>query len=242
MTSEPIVDADLVDDESTDLTLRPEGGNLFRSDDPVEIVEQATRVANALKGVVESRGLITMIKGREHPRVEAWQTLGSMLGVAPIPIAVVALPWPDPIPEKLVELHARGLEFGYEASYLAQRLDGTVVGGGTSSCKRSEGTWRDRDDFSLASMSQTRAISKALKGPLGFVMSLAGYETTPAEEMPAESLGLKFGPQTVRAAEGSKALIGLVGPVVAERVWGELKGEFGYMPECVVSVLLRVAP
>ena len=32
-------------------------------------------------------------------------------------------------------------------------------------------------------MAQTRATSKALKGPLGFVISLAGYQTTPAEEM-----------------------------------------------------------
>ena len=33
-------------------------------------------------------------------------------------------------------------------------------------------------------MAQTRAVSKALRLPLGFVMSIAGYEATPAEEMP----------------------------------------------------------
>jgi hypothetical protein len=33
-------------------------------------------------------------------------------------------------------------------------------------------------------MAQTRAVSKALRGPLGFVVTLAGYEATPAEEMP----------------------------------------------------------
>jgi hypothetical protein len=33
-------------------------------------------------------------------------------------------------------------------------------------------------------MAQTRATSKALSGPLRFVMTLAGYEATPADEMP----------------------------------------------------------
>ena len=32
-------------------------------------------------------------------------------------------------------------------------------------------------------MSQTRALSKAFRMALGFIVSLAGYETTPSEEM-----------------------------------------------------------
>jgi hypothetical protein len=35
-------------------------------------------------------------------------------------------------------------------------------------------------------MSQTRATSKVLRQPLGFVMHLAGFDATPAEEMPAD--------------------------------------------------------
>jgi hypothetical protein len=34
-------------------------------------------------------------------------------------------------------------------------------------------------------MAQTRAASKALRQPLGFVVVLAGYEATPADEMPS---------------------------------------------------------
>ena len=33
-------------------------------------------------------------------------------------------------------------------------------------------------------MAQTRATSKALRQPLGFVITLAGFDPTPAEEMP----------------------------------------------------------
>jgi hypothetical protein len=35
-------------------------------------------------------------------------------------------------------------------------------------------------------MAQTRAVSKALRAPLGFVMTIAGFEATPQEEMPPE--------------------------------------------------------
>ena len=51
-------------------------------------------------------------------------------------------------------------------------------------CSRGERTWAKRDDYALRSMAQTRAISKAMRGPLGFVMTLAGFEATPLEEMP----------------------------------------------------------
>jgi hypothetical protein len=36
-------------------------------------------------------------------------------------------------------------------------------------------------------MAQTRAISRALRAPLGQIVVLAGYEPASAEEMPAES-------------------------------------------------------
>ena len=36
-------------------------------------------------------------------------------------------------------------------------------------------------------MAQTRATSKALRQPLGFIVQLAGFDPTPAEEMPREA-------------------------------------------------------
>lgn len=185
-TTEHVIDADVVDEPSTELVAAPSVA-LFKTDDPLEVIEQATRVADALKGVIARQGLIANIKGKEHPLVEAWQTLGAMLGVYAVPKEPVrALPWPTAIPEALKAQHKRGLEFGFEASYSAQRADGSVLGGGTARCMRTENAWAPRDDFALASMAQTRAISKALSGPLRFVMKLAGFEATPAEEMPTQ--------------------------------------------------------
>jgi hypothetical protein len=142
--------------------------NLFHTDDPVEVITRASRAAEALKGVIRQQGLVSNIQGREHVRVEGWTTLGSMLGVVPV------VTWTRPTPD------------GWEARVEARTLDGRVVGAAEAMCSKSERTWRSRDDYALRSMAQTRATSKALRGPLGFVVTLAGYEATPAEEMPAE--------------------------------------------------------
>jgi hypothetical protein len=143
--------------------------NLFHTDDPVEVITRASRAAEALKGVIRQQGLVSNIQGREHVRVEGWTTLGSMLGVVPV------VTWTRPTTD------------GWEARVEARTLDGRVVGAAEAMCSKSERTWSKRDDYALRSMAQTRATSKALRGPLGFVVTLAGYEATPAEEMPADA-------------------------------------------------------
>lgn len=147
---------------------------LFRTDDPVEVVERATRAADALKKVIEQRGMVQDIKGREHVLVAGWQTLGSMLGVVPV------VAWTRP------------LENGWEARVEARTLDGRTVGAAEAMCTKDERTWKTRDDFALRSMAQTRATSKALRGPLGFIITLAGYSDTPAEEMPTDPIREKY--------------------------------------------------
>lgn len=138
---------------------------LFGTQEPVAVIEKATAVATALKGVIVRQGLISKISGKEYPKCEAWTLLGTMLGVFPV------LCWSRPV------------ENGWEARVEARTRDGAVVGAAEAECLRSEKNWSNRDDFALRSMAQTRATAKCLRMPLGFVMTLAGYEATPAEEM-----------------------------------------------------------
>jgi len=138
---------------------------LWGTDDQAAILAKATLTANSLKDVVKSRGLITNIQGREYPRCEAWTLLGSLLGVFPV------LCW------------TKQVENGWEARVEAKTLSGSIVGAAEAQCCRNERNWNNRDDFALRSMAQTRATAKALRMPLGFIMTLAGYEATPAEEM-----------------------------------------------------------
>lgn len=145
--------------------------NLFGTDDPSEVVRRATSVANELKNVLRDQKLISNISGKEHVRVEGWTLLGTMLGVFPV------CEW------------TRKLDNGWEARVEARTLTGAVVGAAEAECLRSESKWKSRDDYALRSMAQTRATSKALRQPLGFVVSLAGFDPTPAEEMPTEPRG-----------------------------------------------------
>ena len=73
---------------------------------------------------------------------------------------------------------------GFKATVNAVTRNGEVVGSATAFCMRDEKTWASRDTYAIASMAQTRATSKALRMPLGFIVTLAGYSATPAEEIP----------------------------------------------------------
>lgn len=157
----------------TDLQPAPGSTNvaLFGTSDPVQVVAEATRVADSLAAVINAKKLYANISGRSHVKVEGWQLLGSMLGVT------------------AVCTETKPVEGGFQATVEARTLDGRVVGRADALCTKSETLWSSRDDYARLSMAQTRATSKALKGPLGFVVSLAGYQTTPAEEMPSDGGG-----------------------------------------------------
>jgi hypothetical protein len=142
--------------------------NLFGTSDPVAVVEQSSRIASALADVLKKKGLAKKISGREFVLVEGWTLLGTMLGVFPV------VQW------------TRKLEDGWEARVEARTLNGQVVGAAEAECLRSEKNWGNRDDYALRSMAQTRAVSKALRGPLGFIVQLAGFSPTPAEEIPPD--------------------------------------------------------
>jgi hypothetical protein len=140
--------------------------SLFGTNDPAEVVEAARRAAAPLVDVIRSQKLSVKIGPSEHVRVEGWTLLGSMLGVFPVCV------W------------TRQMDDGWEARVEARTRAGEIVGAAEAECLRSENTWANRDDYALRSMAQTRATSKALRQPLGFVMQLAGFNPTPAEEMP----------------------------------------------------------
>jgi hypothetical protein len=154
----------------------PASLTLFRTDEPAEVVRAATKVADALASVVEDKRLFKQISGKKHVLVEGWTLLGSMLGVFPVLDG-------DP-----VEVEVNGVK-GWRATVKAVRGDGSVVGRASALCLRSEANWKNRDEYAVMSMAQTRATSKALRQPLGFVMTLAGYAATPEAEMPRDDGG-----------------------------------------------------
>lgn len=164
---------------------------LFQTSEPDVAMERAAKVAAVLADAVRKQKLTSNISGKEYVRVEGWTMLGSLLGVYPVPVEKTELP------------------NGYEVRVEARTRDGQTVGAAWARCTRDEGRWGRADDYAILSMAQTRATSKALRLPLGFIMQLAGYEPTPAEEMPHPASSAHpegRGEQTTGGAQGSAPL------------------------------------
>lgn len=135
---------------------------------PKALVAGATEAANALADVVKKAGLSVNIQGRQYVRVEGWTTLGTMLGVV------------------AREVETKSLQDGSYVSTveLVRMSDGAVISRASAECGGpKEQTWQKRPPYARRSMAQTRATGKACRLAFSWIMALAGYEATPAEEM-----------------------------------------------------------
>lgn len=168
--SDDVIDVEVVEGESMELEryqARPPA-TLFGTNDPVGVIERATAVATALADLIKKQNLSMRIQNKEYVKVEGWTVLGSMLGVFPVL-------------RECTDVEVDGVK-GYKAIVDAKTIEGNVVGSAVGYCMRSESRWRTAEAYAISSMAQTRATSKALRIPLGFVMQIAGYDPTPAEE------------------------------------------------------------
>jgi len=148
---------------------------LFGTSDAVQIIAKASRIASALKEVIVKQHLYATIGGKNYVTVEGWELAGTLLGVFP------RLEWTRRIRGGETADYQRD---GWEARVAAVHIGSeNVLGVAEQMCVRDEATWKAREDYALRGMAQTRATSRALRIPLGFVMKLAGFEATSAEEM-----------------------------------------------------------
>lgn len=127
----------------------------------------ATRVADALKSVLESQHLIQRIGDNNYVTVSGWSTLGTMIGIRVDIISV------EPFPTKS--------RYGYKAKVELVDGRGNKVGEGEA-IATSAG--RQKEEHAVYSMAITRATGKAFRLSLAWIMELAGYSSTPYEEMP----------------------------------------------------------
>lgn len=141
---------------------------------PEAIVERATRVAKALADVIKKQKLSVKIRNKEYVRVEGWSTLGAMIGILPRTVSVTEID--EGIFEATVEL--------------IRTTDQAVIGRGIAECgsidetdKNGNPIWANRPRYARKSMAITRATGKAFRLGLAWIMELAGYSGTPAEEM-----------------------------------------------------------
>ena len=147
-------------------------------------VSIATGVADCLKDVIETQKLVKYGLNKKDPKqpyvlTEGWEVLGTFLGIVPV--------------TKVIEeiLDKQGRIKGYKARATLYRNpimeNGEIVGGTVLSQTEASATKEgfQKDTSSMMSMAQTRALGKAYRMALGWIMKMAGYDATPAEEMPS---------------------------------------------------------
>ena len=126
--------------------------------------------AQVLKKVIVEQKLFTNIQGKNYALVEAWQFCGGALRALPVVTELLDL--------------SDDKQIKYRASVEIRRLDNAqVIASGIAVCSNQEAGKRAFAEYAVASMAQTRAIGKAYRTAFGWLMKLAGYEATPAEEM-----------------------------------------------------------
>lgn len=144
---------------------------LLGADNPAELISAASAVAKQLKQVVIEAHLAQMIQGKEYVKVEGWTTLGMLLGLLPREISTVQNP-----------------DGSYVSTVAFCRADGSIVTQASAECgDETDGKWASRPPYARRSMAQTRATGKAARLAFSWIMALAGYAPTPAEEMPIEA-------------------------------------------------------
>lgn len=126
--------------------------------------------AQTLKQVIVEQRLYTNIQGKNYALVEAWQFAGGALKALPVVTELTDL--------------SDDKQIKYRAVVEIRRLDNAnVIASGFAICTNKEKGKQYFDEYAIASMAQTRAIGKAYRTAFGWLMKLAGYEATPAEEM-----------------------------------------------------------
>jgi len=133
-----------------------------------ETVNRATVMAQTLARIITEQNLSVQIGHGKHVQVEAWQTVGRFCGY-------VAQSEEQPCDGPGALARAK----------ITRLSDGMVVSMATARCGGpGDEPWDKRASNHQGSMAQTRAVSKAFRNVLSWIVVLAGYEPTPYEEMP----------------------------------------------------------
>ena len=156
---------------------------------PEAEIANATKIATVLNDIIDSKKLFSYISGKKHVAVEGWTTLAALRGCTPR--------------ERSNELDPdrKGV---YVATVELVNAQGRVIGVASAECgdpdekdRKGIPVWASRPSYARRSMANTRATSKVCRQVFSWIMVLAGYAATPAEEMTKEEGKPATKPQNV---------------------------------------------
>lgn len=161
----------------------------------LEKIEDMTSLSTVLKTHIVKNKLYTNISGKNYAHVEGWQFAGGLMGLFPR--------------VSKIENLSSGTEYKWLVTVeIVNTKDSSVVSQGFALCSNKENKKAKFDEYAVLSMAQTRAIGKAYRNLLGWVMKLAGMESTPSEEM--SKIGIKHKEPVVNSQTGQVEDVALI--------------------------------
>lgn len=125
-----------------------------------------------------ANGMVMTLGGKQYLKAEAWQYLLSLLGIYPSCECLTLYEKEDGDSDKQKFVGVKVIVTLIRSKDMAEISKATM----TARCE--EAFLKDKDDFAVYGMAQTRAISRATRNLYGWIAVAAGYEATPYDEMP----------------------------------------------------------
>lgn len=138
-------------------------------------LEQTKKAAEQLAKFIKDHNLSVNIAGKNYVMVEGWEFAGSQLKLGNIVKSC----------EDVSDENNKKYKAHVEVVHLPT---GNVVSSGFAICSDKEFKKKSFDEYAIASMSQTRAIGKAYRNTLAWLIKAAGYEATPVEEIDRDTM------------------------------------------------------
>jgi len=132
--------------------------------------DQMVQAAKLIKNYIVKNGLSVQIVNKDYVLVEGWQFAGSIMSLYP----------------RIASVEEKGPNKWLAKVEIINQKTKEVVSTGFALCSKAEQKKASFDEYAILSMAQTRAIGKAFRNTIGWIIKLAGYEATPAEEMKAK--------------------------------------------------------
>ncbi len=149
---------------------------------------QAKKLGQELANFAEQNNLLVEIAGKKYMMVEGWQFIGTQIGLTDI---VKYCDRVEPSEFELNRLKEDSLtynEIKYKAVVEVINQNGTVISKGFAFASNKEKKKTSFEEYAIASMAQTRAIGKAYRNFLAWIVKMAGYEATPFEEVDKDKM------------------------------------------------------
>lgn len=157
--------------------VKVENTGVLAFQEPQEFLSRVSSIATPLSQIIEDKKLYANIQGRKFVTCEGWTTLASLCGLLPS------------IENLEIVKEPNGVIEAKATAVLIKR--GEIVARAVAFCRSDEQKFsgkRMQEKYEVASMAQTRAVSKVCRIALSWIMTMAGYEATPAEEITPEMI------------------------------------------------------